>query len=129
MSNGDWRSFAKQMGHAFDGTTVTVALANHRTQRVAIDEQRDGSTIRLWSAIASKTRLDKLGHDHPVEYAWERNRLSDLVGFTLDGKGRLIGETWIPTVEMTAEIFRLHVEEVARVCDWHEMRLSGDDSY
>ena len=129
MSNVDWRAFAKKAGYRPDGNTIIVALENSRSQKVAVEEQRDGSSLRLWSAIASKSRVEELGHLHPIEYAWERNRLSDLVGFSLDGRGRLIGETWIPSAGLTSAIFKLHLEEIARVCDWHEMRLSGEDSY
>ena len=61
MSNGNWRTFAKKGGYQVDGNAIIVGLANSRTQKVAVEEQRDGSSVRLWSAIASKSRVEEPG--------------------------------------------------------------------
>lgn len=127
--NVDWRVFARAFGADLDGSTVTVQLAGERTQRVFVEADRTGVALRLWSVVTTKSKTALLGGGAPLAYAWERNRLSDLVGYTVDNRGRLIGETWIPTDGITQQTFTLHLEELARVCDWHEMRLSGDDTH
>ena len=127
--SGEWRSHAKASGHKVIGSTITVSVGSGRRQEVVIDESLDSEVIRLWSVILGPTATSELGDGHPLEYAWERNRLSDLIGFSVDSRGRLIGESWVPVRDLTAQVFALHVAEIARVCDWHELRLSGADSY
>ena len=62
-------------------------------------------------------------------YAWERNRLSDLLGFTVDPRGRLIGEAWIPLEGLTDKEFSIYIDELARISDWHEFRLTAENVY
>ena len=52
-----------------------------------------------------------------------------LVGFTIDGRGRLVGESWIPLEGLTSAELKLYLHELARVCDWHEFRLTAQDLY
>jgi hypothetical protein len=107
---------------------LEVELPSGRRQQVFVDA-RSVKAIRFWSIILSPRATRELGGGRPSEYAWERNRLSDLMGFSVDGRGRLIGETWIADEAMTPDTLSLHVHEVARVCDWHEFRLSAKDEY
>jgi hypothetical protein len=127
--NGDWRNHAKAGGYKVVGSSITVSIGTGRRQEVVIDESFDADVIRLWSIILGPSATSDLAEGQPLEYAWERNRLSDLIGFSVDSRGRLIGESWVPVDGLTAEVFALHVAEIARVCDWHELRLSGADTY
>jgi hypothetical protein len=93
-------------------------------------EQAGSKTLRARSVIATKKTLAKASSDvEPLLYAWQRNRLSDLVGFTVDGKGRLVGESWMPLEGLTVAELKLYLRELARVCDWHEFRLTAQDVY
>jgi hypothetical protein len=127
--NGEWRSHAKATGYKVVGSSITVNTSADRRQEVVIDESFDSDVIRLWSVILGPSATSDLGEGQPLEYAWERNRLSELIGFSVDSRGRLIGESWVPVDGLTAQVFALHLAEIARVCDWHELRLSGADAY
>lgn len=127
--SAEWRVAARKGGWEVNGAEIVVAFSAGRQQRVMVDESKLPKAIRLWSVILGPSATSEVGEGHPLEYAWERNRLSDLVGFTVDKKGRLVGESWIAMDGMTSEVFSLHLEELARVCDWHELRLTGTDAY
>lgn len=126
--SAEWRVLARKAGWRILGSDIVVVFSAGRQQKVTVDETGP-QAIRLWSVILGPSATANVGEGHPLEYAWERNRLSDLIGFTLDTRGRLIGESWIPVDGMTSEVFSLHLEELARVCDWHELRLTGTDVY
>lgn len=94
-----------------------------------IEAHRSGAALRMCSVALAKSKTYQLANGRSDEYAWERNRYSDLVGFSVDSRGRFIGESWVPLSGLTSVVFRLHLEEVARICDWHELRLSDGDQY
>ena len=127
----DWRQLARRAGFSLsrDDTTI-VDLEGGARQAVEFVEDEGGKTVRASSIIATRRIVsDAAGDVSPWRYAWSRNRLSDLVGFTIDSHRRLVGETWIPLVGTTPEEFKLYVRELARVCDWHEFRLTAQDLY
>lgn len=110
--------------------TITVALEGGNQQTITLQESDTGIALRAYSIIArAKVLLDVAPNNSPWRYAWERNRLSDLFGFSVDSRGRLIGETWIPLEGLEPEELALYVQELARICDWHEFRLAGEDIY
>lgn len=127
--SADWRSLLKGKRYRIEDDMVRVQLPNDRSQQVMIEPHRSGTALRLWSVVLAKSKTDLLAEGRPDEYAWERNRYSDLVGFSVDSRGRFIGESWVPIAGLTADVFQLHLEEVARICDWHELRLSDGDQY
>ncbi|MDB4912385.1 MAG: hypothetical protein JWM95_29 [Gemmatimonadetes bacterium] len=127
---GDWKELAKRAGYRVDSSdSITVTLDGGSVQVVRFRLEETEQVLRASSIIARRSVLAAATNDSSYRYAWERNRLSDLVGFTVDGRGRLIGETWIPLDELTSEEFGLYLSELARVCDWHEFRLSGEDTF
>jgi hypothetical protein len=106
-----------------------VTLDGGSTQVVRFQLHGSGSALRATSTIARASVVASASERSAYQYAWERNRLSDLIGFTSDPHGRLIGEVWIPLDGLTAEEFALYIAELARVCDWHEFRLTGADEF
>lgn len=125
----DWRLWASALGHSIGHDEIEVSLGNERRQRVFVDARQASTALRLWSVILGPAAAAELADGQPLEYAWERNRLSDLVGFSLDTRGRLIGEVWVSVDEVSRDTFALYLSELARVSDWHELRLSGSDQY
>jgi hypothetical protein len=111
-----------------DGALV-VAFPGDRQQRVFVEESRDGESLRLWSVAARPSAVrDATSHEwSPHVLAWDRNRDSDLVGFKVDGRGRLIGEAWVPLDGLEAEEWGVWVRTVARSCDRMEYLLTGKD--
>lgn len=127
---GDWREVAKRAGYSVSADD-SVSVALHGGSRQVVTFRLDGASnaLRATSIIARPSVLAAASGDSAHRYAWERNRLSDLVGFSVDGRGRLIGQAWIPIDGTTPDEFGLYVSELARVCDWHEFRLTGDDIF
>lgn len=127
----DWRSIARRAGFRISvGDYITVALEGGSTQAIEISPNAAGTALRARSIIARRSTVAAASPESsPLRYAWERNRLSDLLGFTVDGHGRLIGESWIPLAGLEPEEFALYVNELARVSDWHEFRLAGKDEF
>jgi hypothetical protein len=127
----DWKNLARSLGYTVSqGDTITVQLDGGSSQTLFCEPRIDENVLRIWSVIArQRTVAEVAGDESPLRYAWERNRLSDLVGFTLDARGRLIGETWISYEGLTADELGFSLAELARVCDWHEFRLAGEDVY
>jgi hypothetical protein len=106
------------------GGTIDVALGENRRQRVTVDDPATDA-IRLWSVVARPSALRIL--ETPLEDAWRRNRLSEFVGFTMDGRGRMIGETWVPLIGITPDEWGFLVKNLARACDRFEYLVSGKD--
>jgi hypothetical protein len=126
----DWRETARRAGFPVGkADTTTVELHGGGSQRVEFKVDEINDALRATSIIAAPSVLGKAAGDSAHRYAWVRNRLSDLVGFSVDRRGRLIGEAWIPLEGLTPDEFGLYVSELARVCDWHEFRLTGEDVY
>jgi hypothetical protein len=82
-------------------------------------------TLDSWVAAPNvvKRLLD------PHDRIWAQNRLSELVGFRLDGRRRLTGESWVPVAGLTPEEFAFYVRNLAAACDRLELVLTGDDAY
>lgn len=128
--HADWKAIARSCDYVVSrDDTVTVSLDGGTTQVLYCGLAEGGEVLRVWSIIARPRTMKAIAESEPLRYAWERNRLSDLVGFSIDGRGRLIGETWIPLHGLTKDELGVYFIELARVCDWHEFRLAGVDEY
>jgi hypothetical protein len=58
---------------------------------------------------------------------WRRNRVTPLVGFRIDPKGRLLGEGFIPKAGLSPAEFLLWLRTIAAECDRFEHALTGTD--
>src|SRR5688572_26114202 len=96
MLSADWKHLARAAGFrvsADNSIEVNVGASHHV---VHVDDTTSNDVLRLWSVIATSKTLDDVAPDSYLRYAWERNRFSDMVGFTIDRRMRLIGESWVP---------------------------------
>lgn len=126
----DWVQIVERAGFQMSPTdSVTVTLEGGSKQVVKLRLDDEGRVLRATSVIATRSVLASAFNDTGERYAWERNRLSDLVGFSVDRHGRLVGESWIPMEGLMPDEVAIYLSELARVCDWHEFRLSGVDVY
>jgi hypothetical protein len=125
----DWKRLVREAGYRISaGDEIEVRLPGGTRQVITVSEQ--GEALRCTSVIVGPKTLSAAAEpDSPLRYAWSRNRLSDLVSFGVDAGGRLIGEAWVPTAGLTAEEIGIYLHELARVCDWHEFRLTGSDTF
>jgi len=119
----DWWKLCRSEGLALAGDAVVVDLADGRRHSVKVRDT--GDTFSL-TAIVAKPALLQQVPQVPL-LAWRRNRASRLVGFRVDPTGRLVGESWVPKVGLTAEEFQLYVRRVAVECDRLEHLLTGTD--
>ena len=118
----DW----KQWCHGLDSISVDrdgveVVTTDERRQRVTIHETAD--TFELTAIVARPAVIDAIP-DVPLR-AWRRNRATQLVGFNLDQRNRLVGEAWVPKAGLNRDEFLLYVRRVAAECDLFEYHLTG----
>jgi hypothetical protein len=104
--------------------SIEVAFDDGRRQVVHVEESKDGS-LRIWSVAAHPAVVRDLVDPHLQ--VWRRNRVTELVGFRLDRRGRIIGEALPASVGITAKEWDLCVRAVARACDRFEYVLTGED--
>jgi hypothetical protein len=120
----DWKRRSREAKLSVDGETLLVPFEDDRRQVVLVDEEGDG-TLRLWSVVARPAALRAF--DSADVEAWRRNRFSELVGFSIDRRGRMIGESWVPTAGLSSDEWGYLVRNLARACDRFEYLLTGRD--
>jgi len=123
--SAEWRTVSTAAGYTPDGNVLAVTFGDlERRQQIRVDDTLP-DVIRLWSVVARPAELREV--DEPLMTAWRRNRLSELVGFTLDARGRMIGEAWVPCEGLTQAEWKVYVLALARACDRFEYLLTGRD--
>lgn len=113
----------RSAGLEVSGDTINVRFEDDRRHRVQVHDT--GEALRLVAVVARPAVVQAL--DSPALLAWRRNRSVQLVGFRLDDRGRLVGESWVPRAGLTGEEFAFHVRRVAAECDRLEYLLTGRD--
>lgn len=126
--SADWKGLARQAGLRCEGDSIRVKCGDDRFQEVHVDETGE-DVLRIWSRVASMRRL---GTAHPeigglVQELWLTNRYRELVGFKVVGRGMVIGEAWVPRIDLTSEEWELYVRTVAVACDRMEYLWTGVD--
>jgi hypothetical protein len=106
-----------------DGDTVVVRFADERHQHVRVLDE--GDSLRVVGVVARRGVVE--GLESIALRAWSRNRATQLVGFRLDDRGRLVGESWIPKAGLSGEELITYVRQVAAECDRLEYLLTGRD--
>ena len=119
----EWRKYCEDKGISVQDGEVKVHFANGRSQRVTVEERDDAITMRSVAAGAAVVR--ELAN--PTLTAWQRNRISVLVAFRIDEKGRLLGEAVVPKIGLTAQEFQMVLRHLAAEADRLEFQLSGRD--
>jgi len=122
----DWQSLARAAGIQVDGEWLVVVIGA-RKQRVRVRVDADDRGLTLDSRVAAPSVVDRMPDPH--DRIWAQNRLSELVGFRLDGRNRLTGKSWVPAAGLMPEEFAFYVRNLAVACDRLELVLTGDDAY
>jgi len=104
---------------------VLVEFSNGRKQHVMVSHQ--GEHYLLISVILKRGHVEKIGRSTILPFIWQRNRETNLVAFSLDKQGRLIGS--IEQLTKTADVNELHMylEHLAQECDQLQYLLSGPE--
>jgi hypothetical protein len=119
-----WRRLSREAGLRVVEVGVEVVFRDQRRQLLYVEEP-SSDALRIWSLVARPSALNRLRT--PRIDAWRRNRLAELVGFTLDRHDRMIGEAWVPRAGLTKDEWALYVELVAEACDRFEYLITGRD--
>ena len=106
-----------------DGEGIVVTFANERQHRVEVRERND--CYELSGIVARAAAIE--GVEGVPLRAWRRNRATQLVGFRIDPRGRIVGEAWVPKEGLTRDEFLLYARRVAAECDVFEHQLTGED--
>ena len=120
----DWRRLTREAKLQLHEDAIEVKFDDDRRHAVYVEVPQE-ATLRLWSIVAKPGTLRSI--DNVNLRAWSRNRVTDLVGFKVDRRGRLIGEAWVPVAGLNADEWGFYVRTVARACDRFEYILTGRD--
>ena len=124
MASSDWMRWCRsQEDIALDGECVVVTFVGGRHHRVEVVDA--GEAYELTGLVARRVDLQSVPNAHLR--AWERNRATQLVGFRVDRRGRLVGEAWVPKSGLGADEFLHYVRRMAAECDRFEYILTGKD--
>ncbi len=119
----DWMRFCRAKDLTVVEPNVDVRFRDERSHRVTVTDEGDAYLI---SGFVVRQAVTASIPDLPVR-AWVRNRTTQLVGFRIDRRQRLVGEAWLPKAGLTPEEFRLYLRLVAAECDRFEYLLTGRD--
>jgi len=119
----DWARFCRAKDLTVNEPHVDVRFEDERRHRVTVKDEGDAYLI---SGFVVRQAVVTSIHDLPVQ-AWIRNRATQLVGFRIDQRLRLVGEAWLPKPGLTSEEFQLYLRTVASECDRFEYTLTGRD--
>jgi hypothetical protein len=102
-----------------------VIFSNKRRQVIAVDRQNEH--YMMTSTALGRARVGRIGRSHILALIWKRNRETNVVAFSLDKQGRLVGqiEQLVETIDLKELAF--YIELLARECDQLEYALSGKD--
>ena len=126
--NASWKTLCRESGLRYQDDSIRVPCGDERFQDVRVDEG-DPSAIRLWSRVAFRRQLsaDRPELDRPEVEAWLINRYRELVGFKVAERGTIIGEAWVPMINVSASEWSLYVHTLAKACDRLEYLWTGAD--
>ena len=120
----DWQRMCRgETAFSLEEDAIVVVLADERRHRVEIEDLGDAYQLR--GIVARRSVVDAL--QDCVLRAWRRNRATQLMGFRLDHRGRLIGEAWVPKAGLKRDEFVMYIRTVAAECDRFEYVLTGKD--
>jgi len=120
----NWPRYCRVTDMVVDEPTIDVAFSNDRKHRVVVTENDDSFLI---SGVVIRRSIVSSLSDLPPQM-WLRNRAVSLVGFRIDRRGRLIGESCLPKAGISPDEFQLYVRTVAIECDRFEYHLTGSDA-
>ena len=97
--SASWKDLCRESGLKYKGDSIRVPCGKERFQEVRIDESGP-NVIRLWSRVAARSQVSL---EQPELEAWLINRYRELVGFKIAERGTIIGEAWVPLIDLTSD--------------------------
>ena len=119
----DWRDLCRRNGLSFRGDEIEIVLKGNRKHLLQVQEEPDAYRV---SALVANAGIFNKVDDLPL-LSWKRNHGAELVGFMVDGRGRLVAESWIPKAGLRGDEFEFYLHAVAAEADRYEYQLIGGD--
>lgn len=105
---------------------AVVLFGNNRRQRIVVERRPDRYVMT--SIVLGRARVEGMRHAALLPRVWQRNRETNVVAFSLDRRGRLIGRIEQLAATLDASELAHYMQLLARQCDQFEYVLSGRDS-
>ena len=116
------------LGLQYKAGQARVSLPNGRRQTIAIC--RDGQWYRMSSTVLGPDKAAGFIDDgQGLWWIWQRNAHTDLVNFTLDKQGRLVGRVDQFAATMQEDELLFAISRLAIECDRLEYVLAGRDRF
>ena len=123
-----WLSSLEKEHFDVEGNAVVCWFGTkHESRRHTVRMVDGEDAILLEATVVGPSVLEQLDGDLRVG-AWRRNRLTSLVGFRIDGRGRLLAEAAVPKIGLTADEFKIYLHAVASEADRLELVFTGRDA-
>jgi hypothetical protein len=122
----DWVGYCEAIDFSVDPRKEVIQVEFSRTardQRVSVAQEQHAYQL---TSIVARRRLVQTQEDI-AQRIWRLNRGSNLVGFYIDRRGRLVGQSWIPKAGLQEREFQLYVRTMAAEADRLEFVLTGVD--
>jgi hypothetical protein len=110
-----------------EGRSLEVVFSNGRRQRITVEHQ--GKRYVLTSVVLKSIQVEKIGRAEILINLWQRNRETNVVAFSLDKRGQLVGQIEQLTEVIDPEETNFYLELLARECDQFEYVLTGQDRH
>lgn len=119
----EWQWMCKGRNFEVEDESVNVRFESGRTHSVQVKATEDGFEFQ---AIVARARMIEDPAKLQIQI-WMCNRTAQLVGFRLDGRGRVVASGWVPKAGASAEEFQRVLHRVAAESDRLEFLLTGRD--
>ena len=110
-----------------EGDDIVVEFANTRSQKVFVGRQSEKYVFS--SIVLLRSDVDAVGEERLLPLIWAKNRETNVVGFSIDKKRRLVGRIEQLVESLDPEELEFYLLTLARECDVFEHSLGGVDRY
>ena len=116
---------ATKLKLAYQDGEALVSFPDGRMQTIYV--RRAGDSYLLTSRVIGSTKVANMEPTDLACQIWSRNRVTDVVEFTLDESGRLIGRIEQVAETLNRNELEFYLIALAQECDRLEYLLTGRD--
>jgi hypothetical protein len=104
---------------------AVVLVGNNRRQRIVVERRMERYVMT--SIVVGRARVEGMRHAALLPRIWQRNRETNVVAYSLDRRGRLVGRIEQLADTLNAVELAFYIQLLACECDQFEYVLSGRD--
>lgn len=119
----EWTKACRAAGMEVTGDQVRVALGHEGAHRIEVVEEQ--AVVRLTGVVLKAAGVRERAW--VAEAVLDRNRSARLLGYRVDGQGRLVGQALMPAAGLTGEELAFRIKLLAADCNRFEYVLAGRD--